>query len=156
MGAPAAGWCAPFLCAAVEDTDAATWVDVLVLRSFVRLFDYLGYQDGGRKRTWDSQIELVGSEITTRVCSLDDQRLAYRGTGCEFESVAGRAPRRLGTTSNIDGCESVREGRVDGPWGLVSTHVCRPTAASRCSRVVCEWGVLDIAGRYWSRDIGFA
>ena len=90
--------------------------------------------------TGNGEIKVIITEITTGVCSLDNQLLASGWAVGEGQLIARTAPILLCLPAKLDGRIPVCERVSDGPWGLVIAGVSISSATSRCSlQVNCQF-----------------
>jgi hypothetical protein len=103
--------------------------------------------------TGHSDVEVIVSEVATRIGGLHDHLLATDGAGCERQSnhrcqslrlyvserlqdilIAGTAPVALRLVSKLDSCKPIRKAIVDRPGRLVGAHEGRATALAAVLR----------------------
>lgn len=107
-----------------------------------------------KSTTGHHNIEVVVSEVTSSVGSLNDHLLARNRSTGEAELVALATPRTLISSGNVNGREPVRGVVVDGPGG----HVC---ASEGISSIATGYGVgvrqesaLPVAGPDGAGNVG--
>lgn len=69
---------------------------------------------------------MILPQITPRITSLHNHLLPRDRATRKRQLIAGTAPRRLRLSGDAHGGPAVRSSLVDGPRGLIRTHVCGP------------------------------
>jgi len=102
--------------------------------------------------TWNEQIKLIASEISSGVGSLDNHSLSGYGTGSKGKLVALAAPARLASTRNVDSREAISKVAIDSPWLVAGTSVCGSSTIAAGLDIRAKCTLILVTGLYRSRD----
>jgi hypothetical protein len=91
-------------------------------------------------------VELVASEIASRIRRLNNHLLPGNSTTRERQLITRTTPARFTSTRNIDRRISICQVIVHSPWRLIRALVGAATVAARRRVVVGQRVVRDIAG----------